>query len=99
MKRYAMRADISQAPIVSALRQIGDKVDIIGRPVDLLVRSQSRYWTAEVKTPGKHVKHRQQAQIDHAEDATAHDAPHFVLTCVNDAFNARHQVILRNQHD
>lgn len=96
MKRYAMKADISQAPIVDALRQVGDKMDIIGRPVDLLIRSQSRYWTAEVKTPGKNAKRRQQAQIDHAQDAELNNAPHFVLTCVHDAFNARHSVIIRN---
>lgn len=96
MKRYAMKADISQGPIVAALRQCGDKVDIIGRPVDLLIRSHTKYWTAEVKTPGKDAKRRQPAQIKHADDATHHGAPHFVLTCVNDAFSARNTVITRS---
>jgi len=96
MKRYAMKADISQAPIVDALRQCGDKVDIIGRPVDLLIRSHAKYWTAEVKTPGKNEKRRLPAQVKHADDATHHGAPHFVLTCVNDALSCRNNVINRN---
>lgn len=91
-----MKTDISQKPIVDALRQIGDKVDIIGRPVDLLIRSHSRYWTAEVKTPGKNERRRMPAQIEHAEDAQSHHAPHFVLTCVADAISCRNRVITRS---
>lgn len=96
MKRYAMKSDISQAPIVKALRKLGDKVDIIGRPVDLLVRTHARYWTAEVKTPGPNQKRRMQAQIEHAADADAHGAPHYVLTSVEDALTVHnHITILR----
>ena len=95
MKRYAMKADISQAPIVDALRSLGDKVDIIGRPVDLLIRTHSLYWTAECKTPGKNQKRRQEVQKAHADDANAHHSPHFVLTSVDDALSCRNTVVDR----
>lgn len=85
MKRYAMKADAMQAPIVAYLRSIGCKVDIIGRPVDLLIRIGSRYVTAEVKTLGPNQKRRMQAQIDHAKDAAEHDAPHYVLMSLDEA--------------
>lgn len=62
--RRAARKDSSQEAIVKALRQAGCKVEIIGRPVDLLVRYWSSIhrhflWTPmECKTPTKTGKRR-----------------------------------------
>lgn len=91
--RRAAKADISQPGIVSALRHVGDKVDIIGRPVDLLIRTLSIYWTAEVKTPGNNAKRRMPAQVEHDDDARAHGAPHFVLLSIDDAMEIRNRLV------
>jgi hypothetical protein len=63
--------------------------------VDLLIRSHSIYWTAEVKTPGKNSKRRTKAQIDHYEDAARHNAPHCLLLSVEEAVHARNRIISR----
>jgi hypothetical protein len=91
-RRRFHRTDLSQPDIVQALRDCGDYVAIIGRPVDLLVRAGSRYFTAEVKTPGYDAKKRQPSQIAHAKDADAHGAPHFVLMSVDDAIRTRNRI-------
>lgn len=91
--RRVHRTDLSQPDIVAALRKLGDQVSIIGRPVDLLIRSGSKYWTAEVKTPGGDAKKRQPSQIEHAADADTHNSPHFVLMSVDDALRARNIVL------
>lgn len=83
--RRAAKVDISQPGIVSALRKLGDHVAIIGRPVDLLVRTRSTYWTAEVKTPGDHQRREMPVQIQHREDAQRFNAPHFILMSIEDA--------------
>ena len=83
--RRAAKVDDSQAAIVSALRQCRCKVDVIGQPVDLLVRIGSLYATAECKTPGRNSKRRQPAQVEHQQDASTHKAPHYVLMSVDDA--------------
>lgn len=93
MRRRLHRTDLSQPDIVAELRKLGDQVSIIGRPVDLLIRSGSRYWTAEIKTPGKDSKKRQPAQVDHAADADTHNSPHFILMSVDDAIRARNIVL------
>lgn len=90
--RRKHRTDLAQPDIVDALRACGDKVDIIGRPVDLLVRSGRVRWTAEVKTPGKDQEKRQPCQVEHAKDATASGAPHYVLMSVEEALRARQEV-------
>lgn len=92
-RRRFHRTDLSQPDIVKALRACGDKVDIIGRPVDLLIRTGHRYWTAEAKTPGANAKRRQLSQVEHAKDAEAHRAPHFVLTSVEDAIATRNRIV------
>lgn len=93
MKRYAMKVDISQPDIVKALRACGDKVNIIGRPIDLLVRTGRHYWTAECKTPGKNSRREMPAQIEHREDAERNGAPHVILTCVQDAIETRNRML------
>lgn len=86
MRRYsARRADMSQPGIVDALRKLGDNVAIIGRPVDLLIRTRSTYWSAEVKTPGKNQRREMPAQIAHRQDAQSHNAPHYILMSIEDA--------------
>lgn len=84
-RRYAAKADISQPDIVKALRKVGDHVAIIGRPVDLLIRTRATYWTAECKTPGPNQRREMQAQVDHREDAQSHNAPHYILMSIEDA--------------
>jgi hypothetical protein len=92
-RRRFHRTDHSQPDIVSTLRECGDYVAIIGRPVDLLIRSGQRYWTAECKTPGPDAKKRQPSQIGHADDALAHGAPHFVLQTPDDAIRIRNALV------
>lgn len=91
--RRRHRTDLSQPDIVDALRACGDYVAIIGRPVDLLVRSGTTYWTAEAKTPGKNQKREQPAQITHRKDAAEHGAPHFKLMTVDEAIHTRNRII------
>lgn len=86
MRRYsAKKIDISQPDIVKVLRKLGDKVDIIGRPVDLLIRTRSTYWTAECKTPGPNQKREMAVQIEHRKDAQRFNAPHYILMSIEDA--------------
>jgi len=92
-RRRFHRTDHSQPEIVEALREVGDYVAIIGRPVDLLIRTGHRYWTAEAKTPGGNQKREQPAQVTHREDATAHGAPHFILLSVDDAIATRNRMV------
>lgn len=50
--RFAKRTDTTQQAIVDALRAAGWRVDVIGRPVDLLVWKRGRGFMAlECKTP------------------------------------------------
>jgi hypothetical protein len=85
VRRYAAKVDISQPDIVKTLRKLGDHVAIIGRPVDLLIRTRSTYWTAEVKTPGGNQRREMPVQIEHREDAQRFNAPHYVLMSIEDA--------------
>jgi hypothetical protein len=94
-RRRFHRTDLSQPDIVQALRDCGDYVAIIGRPVDLLVRTANRYWTAECKTPGQHAKDEQPAQIQHRKDASGHGAPHFTLQTVEDAIQVRNALVAK----
>jgi len=91
--RRTHRTDLSQPDIVKALRAVGDYVAIIGRPVDLLVRSGTRYWTAEIKTPGKEAKREQPTQTMHNWDAVTHSAPHFKLLTVEEAIATRNRIV------
>lgn len=64
MKRYAARVDGNQAEIVKALRGIGCSVEIIGRPVDLLVGYRALNFLLECKRPGCENRKDQQKQRD-----------------------------------
>ena len=54
--RRAARVDVNQAAIVDALRKVGAHVEVIGKPVDLLVcfRGQTSLMECKdgAKTPG-----------------------------------------------
>lgn len=56
--RYALRIDANQTAIVSALEAAGATVEIIGKPVDLLVGKAGRWMMMEVKD-GQKVKSAQ----------------------------------------
>ena len=51
--RHAARVDANQEAIVSALRNAGAYVWIIGLPVDLLVGYQQQTFLVEIKTTSK----------------------------------------------
>ena len=51
--RYASRKDTTQSRIVAALRGAGVRVEIIGRPVDLLTYYRGVWLPMECKTPVK----------------------------------------------
>jgi len=62
--KYAKRVDLNQQEIVDALRAIGCDVEVIGRPVDLLVGYRKRNFLIEVKREGAYVDKRQKEQRD-----------------------------------
>lgn len=69
--RRAARVDLAQAEIVEELRRLGYRVEVISRPVDLLVgliySSGTRWRILEVKTPtktGKRRKRKDQEEQD-----------------------------------
>jgi hypothetical protein len=49
MARYALRVDANQTQVVSALLAAGYQVEVIGKPVDLLVGKGGRFMLMEVK--------------------------------------------------
>jgi hypothetical protein len=49
--RRAARVDTNQPDIVRALQKIGCDVEVIGRPVDLLVGYRAKNFLIEVKNP------------------------------------------------
>lgn len=93
--RRAAKVDQSQPDIVKALRTCGDYVAIIGRPVDLLIRTCEIYWTAECKTPGPNARREMPIQIEHREDAERHHAPHFILKSAAEAIAIRNKIVER----
>ena len=62
--RHAARVDANQTEIVRALRQVGAHVEIIGRPVDLLVGFRGQNFLLEVKRCGARARRDQQEQRD-----------------------------------
>jgi len=51
--RYALRVDANQSQVISALEAAGAVVEVIGKPVDLLVGINGRFAFFEVKDGGK----------------------------------------------
>ena len=52
MPRYALRVDATQTQIVSALKAAGYVVEVIGKPLDVLVGTGGRFMFMECKVPG-----------------------------------------------
>jgi hypothetical protein len=60
-RSYANRSDANQASIVRALKQLpGVTVEVIERPVDLLIGYKGRNWLVELKTEGGKLNKSQQ---------------------------------------
>lgn len=51
--RYALRVDANQTEIISALQSAGAQVEVIGKPVDLLVGINGKFAFFEVKDGNK----------------------------------------------
>lgn len=51
--RYALRVDANQAQVISALEAAGAVVQVIGKPVDLLVGIDGKFALYEVKDGNK----------------------------------------------
>jgi hypothetical protein len=49
--RWAKRIDANQEAVISALEAAGAQVDIVGRPLDLLVGKWGKFMFMEVKNP------------------------------------------------
>lgn len=49
--RYAAKVDANQRAVITALEAAGAKVEIIGRPVDLLIGYAGKWMVMEVKNP------------------------------------------------
>lgn len=49
--RYALKVDTTQRDIIEALEKVGARVEVIGKPVDLLIYFRGRFSVMEVKTP------------------------------------------------
>ncbi len=68
MPKYGASVDVNQKDIVDALKEIGCQVEIIGRPVDLLVGYRKYNFLIEVKRPNVRPRKDQQAQRDFLKD-------------------------------
>lgn len=53
MMRRAARTDNNQAAIIDALKKVGVSVEIIGRPLDLLVCCRGETSLMEIKNPDR----------------------------------------------
>ena len=53
MTRYALRVDANQAAVVSALEAAGATVQVVGKPLDLLVGIRGQFILIEVKDGAK----------------------------------------------
>jgi len=86
-KRRADNPDSNQAEIVDALRSVGCRVDIIGRPFDLLVARDGALCLMEVKNPeGKDKLSKK--QIEDIDDFAYRGVEVTVVRSVDEAFAA-----------
>ena len=53
MTRYALRVDANQSAVVSALEAAGATVQVVGKPLDLLVGIRGQFILIEVKDGAK----------------------------------------------
>lgn len=51
--RFALRVDANQAAVISALEAAGATVEVIGKPLDLLVGIRGQFLLLEVKDGAK----------------------------------------------
>lgn len=52
--RYALRTDANQTAVISALEAAGATVDVIGKPVDLLVGIRGQFMLMEIKNRSRY---------------------------------------------
>ena len=62
MTRYALRVDANQSAVISALEAAGATVQVVGKPLDLLVGIRGQFILIEVKDGAK-VKSAQKPTI------------------------------------
>lgn len=60
LNRYDAAVDLNQKAIVDALRKVGASVEVIRRPLDLLVGYQRRTYVLEVKQVKGRISHGQE---------------------------------------
>ena len=72
--RYAARVDSNQQAIVDALRAAGAGVEVLGRPLDLLVSAGGQWALIEVKASEAEVKRKTATRRRQLEFAERH--PH-----------------------
>lgn len=92
---YARKVDQTQKEIVEGLRAAGFRVEIIGRPVDLLVGEKGTeynhrkfYWTLmELKTPTKAGKVRKRADQE-AQQKFCEETGTCIVSSLDEALNA-----------
>ena len=53
MTRYALRTDANQAEVIKALIAAGATVEVVGKPLDLLVGIRGKFMLIEVKDGAK----------------------------------------------
>jgi hypothetical protein len=66
LNRYAKRTDLNQNEIVLGLRKCGVRVDVMGKPCDLLTHYRGRWLPLEIKRT-KYKDKRQEAQAEFLE--------------------------------
>ena len=83
--RYALRTDKNQSEIISALEAAGALVEVIGKPVDLLVGIRSRFAFFECKDGAKPLSRRKKTALQDRFFAMYDGYPVFVVTGPEDA--------------
>lgn len=79
LNRYDKRVDANQTQVISALKAAGFGVEVLSKPVDLLVDARGKWCLLEVKD-GKKPKSAQKLTPDQAEFFVKYShAPLFVV--------------------
>lgn len=86
--RWAAKVDDNQPAIVAALRAVGASVEVIGRPVDLLVGYRSQTWVMEVKDGDRPPSERRLTPTQEAFFASWRGGPAVKVESVNEALKA-----------
>lgn len=82
--RRAAKVDANQAMIVEGLRRCGVAVEVIGKPVDLLIHSRRGTALMEVKNPGG----KNQLTKDQVDFISRWPGPVYVVRTLDEAFRA-----------